>query len=386
MTTPQYVIDLARATVSVEAMTKAVSGSTRKHTGKPAETQRNAFDTSNRKAIQRWMRILVSLRTGDPPQGWEAPSAGWRPNATNFAKAFGCNPRTIQRDISALRDIDYEIEYDEAEHRLAWVNMRAQEPLPLMKASQNEVLALLAAFAISGAVLDSATAQYLGSFLEKLEEHIPDGWTHPLATVQRALDYKQSYHPPEDKKLWTRLLHAIITQRGISMEYRRAYDTPKFDTKKLLPIHMTSISGVWYLFALQHPNPKKHGPNFYRLSRMRNVRIRSSIKVPDEVDLDVVRKSLEKGFGPWLGYDEETYRFRIDDKIIHLVQERQWNPGHSFRKQKDGKWLLEFRSTGGLGLKTYVMGWLDHIEVLEPQWLREEIATTAAKAAKVHRG
>ena len=185
--------------------------SSRKQQPKPMEKAKRA-------TIRRWLFILGSLRSESPPPGYPKPAAEWTPNAMQFALAFECHPRTIQRDLDDLRACGYEIDYDRQEHRLNWLNKKGVETLPLMAATEEEVISLMTALAISNSVLDTATARHLTSFLDKLEQHIQGGFLHPREVIDRTVHFKHAWQSAKDTTVWTKLQRAILDQRGIDQK------------------------------------------------------------------------------------------------------------------------------------------------------------------------
>jgi len=72
------------------------------------------------------MAVALSVSTRSVP-------ADWTPNAKQFANALECSHRTILHDVEAFRDCGYKLDYDEADHRISWVNKNALKPLPLAR-------------------------------------------------------------------------------------------------------------------------------------------------------------------------------------------------------------------------------------------------------------
>ena len=77
-------------------------------------------------------------------------------------------------------------------------------------------------------------------------------------------------------------------------------------------------------------------------------------------------------------------RIRFDTKVARFVQRRQWHPTQKI-KRVDGGIELTMEVAGTLELLSWVLGFGDKAEVLEPESLREEITGELARAAQHYR-
>ena len=64
------------------------------------------------------------------------------------------------------------------------------------------------------------------------------------------------------------------------------------------------------------------------------------------------------------------------------VRERVWHPSQYLTEQEDGALILRFRASGRFEIIRWVLGWGEHVEVLEPPALRQEIAQHLQTAAQ----
>jgi predicted DNA-binding transcriptional regulator YafY len=55
------------------------------------------------------------------------------------------------------------------------------------------------------------------------------------------------------------------------------------------------------------------------------------------------------------------------------VRERAWPESYQFIEREDGSLKMRFTTRGIYGLKRWILGWMDEVEVLEPESLRKEI-------------
>jgi len=70
----------------------------------------------------------------------------------------------------------------------------------------------------------------------------------------------------------------------------------------------------------------------------------------------------------------------FETKVGRFVRRRLWHPTQKITKTEQGV-ELTMEVAGTTELKTWILGWGDQVEVLEPESLREEIAAEVARVA-----
>ena len=81
----------------------------------------------------------------------------------------------------------------------------------------------------------------------------------------------------------------------------------------------------------------------------------------------------------------KTVRLRIrEPEIMRIMDETTWHPSQVLEKQKDGSMIMTLRVTDTVDLFSWIMGWGEKIEVLEPSELREEVMQTARAMVKIY--
>jgi predicted DNA-binding transcriptional regulator YafY len=93
---------------------------------------------------------------------------------------------------------------------------------------------------------------------------------------------------------------------------------------------------------------------------------------------------LSEGAFGLIGGPRTRVRIRFDTKVARFVQRRQWHPTQKI-KRVDGGIELTMEVEGTVELLSWVLGFGDKAEVIEPVSLREEIANELARAAQRYR-
>ena len=75
---------------------------------------------------------------------------------------------------------------------------------------------------------------------------------------------------------------------------------------------------------------------------------------------------------------------RFDAYQARWIRERQWHPTQEVEELADGGLVLRITVAGGGDLKRWVLSHGSHVEVLEPEWLREAVAEELRRAAQIY--
>lgn len=91
---------------------------------------------------------------------------------------------------------------------------------------------------------------------------------------------------------------------------------------------------------------------------------------------------LRDAFRIWRGENTVKARISVDPEAAGWIAERRWHASQSVRRQADGGCELTFTVDGVRELKRFVLQLGAAAEVVEPQWLRREVAHEHACAAR----
>ncbi len=89
---------------------------------------------------------------------------------------------------------------------------------------------------------------------------------------------------------------------------------------------------------------------------------------------------VEGSFGLFTG-PATLVRVFFDDKVAKYVKRREWHPSQKIEKVNGGI-ILSLEVSGTLELMSWVLGFGEKAEILEPQALREEVSRVVEAAAK----
>ena len=98
-----------------------------------------------------------------------------------------------------------------------------------------------------------------------------------------------------------------------------------------------------------------------------------------EYPADYQPSQLSEGMFGLIGGPRTRVRIFFDEKVSRYVRRRQWHPTQEIKKVEGGV-ELTMEVAGTVELLSWVLGFGDKAEVLEPESLREEISAELARA------
>ena len=164
---------------------------------------------------------------------------------------------------------------------------------------------------------------------------------------------------PADRNLSV-LFAAVAARTTVQLCY---HDT----NREVDPYRLEFLRGRWYLTALDHSHGEERN---FRLER-----IQGAVEPIDGPPFDPpVAEPADRGRGVWaLGAEDVvTARVRIDGPQAQWAVQHV-GPDHVVAVEADGTITIELPVTNRAAFRSFVLGFLDHAEVLSPPELRAEL-------------
>jgi proteasome accessory factor B len=168
------------------------------------------------------------------------------------------------------------------------------------------------------------------------------------------------------------LFGAVSSCSPIGLRYRER-------ERRIDPYRLEFQRGRWYLTGLDHSHDEERN---FRLDR-----IEGAVTVLDEPPFARPEStSLGGARGAWAlgGDDEVVARVRIDAEQARWAVQHV-GPDHVVADEDDGAVVIELPVTNRDAFRSFVLGFLDHAELLSPQELRDDLIdwlTTVAGGAE----
>ncbi len=221
----------------------------------------------------------------------EAVKEGSYPNCRTLAERLEVTDKTIQRDITFMRDeLQLPLEYDEKLHGYTYCQDVSEFPVFEMGVEElaGLFLARQAIESVRGTALEQTMREVFARLTRMIEGRVQFSW----ADADRAFSRKPG---------------------GVVKA----------------PYHLGEVDGCWYLIGY---DLDREAMRTFALPRMTRCRVTArSFERPEDFDGP---EYLQNSFGVWTdGGDEALYVVRVElrDYAARMAQERRWHPTQELR-------------------------------------------------------
>ena len=312
----------------------------------------------------------------------EAISEGRLPNCSVLAEELEVTPKTIQRDITFMRDrLGLPLDYDY--QSLGYRYTEDVSTFPVFEVGAEELTGLFLARQAIESVRGTQLEQTMREVFAKLTRTIQGKVKFSWADLDRALSRKASGVTKTDLKLFGKLADAVMTRRELEFGYRKL-GSEQTERRRLQPYHLGEVDQCWYLIGY---DLDREGLRTFALPRIRSAKKRSkTFEVPRDFDGP---SYLGTSFGIWIDPERPDFkqevRIELSGYAARIVQERRWHPSQQVTPLNATGSRVEVRFEVGRleELIRWTLSWGSQAKVREPKELRDQVR---AEAAKVHAG
>ncbi len=298
--------------------------------------------------------------------------AGRHPNCSTLAKTIEVTAKTIQRDISFMRDqLGLPLEYDQLKH--GYYYTQEVHEFPLLQLSRNDLVALfLARHALEplrGTRLERLLAESFGKIAESCPGQVSIQWQE----LEEAFSVKTAGVLAADVTLFGDLIDAVMACREVSFGYRKL-TASRAELRTVQPYHVGQIEHGWYLLAY---DPQRKAQRTFALKRISNLQwLQSKFERDPQFN---ARDHLGGGFGVW-SYEDQNRQphevsIRFEGYAARVVAERVWHATQTIKPlNKEGS-VIEFhaRLPGLEEITRWVLSWGSKAQVFGPPELQHRV-------------
>ena len=120
----------------------------------------------------------------------------------------------------------------------------------------------------------------------------------------------------------------------------------------------------------------------FKLERIRSVEIlKEQYKMPKDFD---PHKYLESALGVTIYGKAKAVKLRFAPEIARIAEETKLHGSQSVQKQHGGSAVVTMKVPVTVQLESFILGWGDKVEVLEPRELRQRIAKVSQSTADLY--
>ena len=308
----------------------------------------------------------------------EAVAEGRLPNCSSLAKELEVTPKTIQRDITFMRDrLNLPLEYDEQTHGYRYTQDVSQFPVFELQAADlaGLFLARQALDSVRGTQLETTMREVFSKLTQSIEGQVRFSW----AELDRSLSRKPSSVTQTDLKLFGKLADAVISRKEITFRYRKL-GSDETEMRHIRPYHLGEVDQCWYLIG---HDCDRGGLRTFALPRLNGLKIKTdSFELPKDFD---GTSYLGSSFGIWTDNDNPDFRqevrVELRDYAARIAQERRWHPSQQITPLNAKATRVEIRFEVGRleDLLRWTLSWGSQAKVIAPEELKQMVKEEAAK-------
>lgn len=313
--------------------------------------------------LQRLFKIITSIKNKR------------KLNRKDLAKLCGgVSVKTISRDINTLRDMGYEIVFD---NNSGYQFLSRDFTNVHKNLSSLEGLTLILSLRANKNLSDD--------FRYLLENKLLDSFSSPVREkLDELLDTSKLNRERSQPRASTENLHkleaAVRETRKLQFDYIAGESDGDSKTHKVTPYAL-----VWQrdrIYLIGDLIYRDYSPIHYRLDRMKKLRLLSEFgEVPENFALDEYLTETWRMFGG----EKQFVRIKFEKPAKHVFENRLGPDLEENLEEKDTYFIFSGQIRGTEGLKTDLMALGDSAEVLEPPELREEIIERARNLFEKYR-
>ncbi|WP_424315688.1 helix-turn-helix transcriptional regulator [Haloferula sp.] len=308
----------------------------------------------------------------------EAVASGRLPNCSVLAEELEVTPKTIQRDITFMRDrLSLPIEYDDPSYGYRYTEDVSTFPVFEMGAEELAGLFLSrqALESVRGTQLEQTMREVFAKLTRSIEGKVKFAW----ADLDKALSRKPGAVTKTDLKLFGNLAEAVLKRREVAFDYRKL-GSDRSEKRRIQPYHLGEVDQCWYLIGY---DLDRKGLRTFAFPRIRAAKThKETFKVPDDFNGP---SYLGTSFGIWTDPERPDFkqevRIELSGYAARLVQERRWHPSQQVTPLNATASRVEVRFEVGRleELVRWTLSWGSQAKVKEPKELRDRVKAEAAK-------
>lgn len=300
-----------------------------------------------------------------------AVMSGSYPNCSGLAEKLCVQRKTIQRDITFMRDeLGLPLVYNDSLH--GYFYDQDVTNFPVFQTTAEELAGLFLARNALESVRGTPLADVLRSAFGKLTRGMAGKIQFSWADLDETFSRKSVEQSPRDVKRFGELAKAILDQKVVAFYYRKL-GADSAEPRRVYPLHLGEVDGGWYLIA---HDLDRDALRTFSLPRMTRLKV-SNVRFERPLDFDG-NKHLKQSFGVWhVAGDGARHLVRVELKnyAARLAQERRWHPTQEvfFLNAKGSRIEIRFEVGRLEEVLRWVLSFGSQAKVLGPPELAEMV-------------
>ena len=290
-----------------------------------------------------------------------------------IARQCGVTVRTTYRDLDALEPLHGVKIWEERTKR----GIVEGSVLPPIRLSLPEAMTIFLAARLMVGYANRYDPNIASTFM-KLNSVVPP----PLRDqIRQTMDWLQEQRKDEKYlRILETIAEAWVSQRTVRIWYQALGDEEATE-RSIDPyfIEPAAAGHSSYVIGYCH---RTNEIRTFKIERIRSIEETSdSYDIPSSFDAS---SYLASAWGIVADGELKTVKLKFDRQVARLLEEVTWHPSQVTKRQPDGSVIVTLQVLTTVELCSWILGWGEKVEVLEPEELREEIIQTAEAMLDVY--
>jgi predicted DNA-binding transcriptional regulator YafY len=283
-----------------------------------------------------------------------------------IAERLAVTRRTIYRDLNFLEEQGVPLWQKDGRFGINRTRYMANVRLTF-----HEAMALVLAGLLLSRTIDERNPHVIAA-LRKLGGVLP---TSLVSQLDRAIERIQAQNNDYRR---VAVLEALTEGWGTGRKVRILYRSPRSGEIRPRTISPYALeptpSGIYVIGHDEWADDLRT----FKLDRLEQATVLDqAYQIPDSFDLEA---HLATGWRIMAGETPQTVIVRFTPEVTARVRERQWHASQQVAQLDNGGCVLRVAIAEPLEMKPWIRSWGSEAEVLEPEWLRQEIAADLQRA------
>lgn len=248
--------------------------------------------------------------------------SGSLPNCSTLARSLGVDRKTIQRDITFMRDeLGLPLVYCDDLHGYRYDGDVSD--FPVFQMTEEELATLFFARNALQGILGTRLADELSLAFSKITRSLLGRVQFTWSDLDEAFSRKTVKQDLRQLKPFGQVAKAILDRIEISFHYLKLGASGS-EARWVQPLHLGEVEGGWYLIA---HDLDRNALRTFALPRMSRIRV-SQTRFERPKDFNGATY-LRQSFGIWHVAGDHTrhlVRLELRNYAARLAQERRWHP------------------------------------------------------------
>jgi len=298
--------------------------------------------------------------------------------ASQLAKQWCCDERTVRRDLQAMRDVDHvPLEYDPLDQ--TWLYLGEVIQIHPILVSEEDRRALLFSLQATSQLDGTPVRGQIQRLYEALLATLPPEPAARFQRMMKSVRFTGPRTPHIKKEVWDSLLLCMEARKTVRVTYTDGY-YGSTTQRELDPYGLIMRDRRWILVAYCH---RRRGVLTFSLHRLADAQgTGTSFNMPKSFMDNYLADAFD---GMQSTGTKVKVVLRIRNDAPKFVQDRQWSERESRLRDAQGRVVVRFQTAALFAVEREVRAEEGWVEILEPVESRERLRMAGIAIAKAHR-